>query len=98
MDYSQTKGVLENERSNSGDFFQAYFAWVFVKQRNVYHSRRNGNYGKPRGFSDNTDLNSRNKPKKDTWLDRPNDISETICNNALKSFDSLINPEKVSIY
>jgi hypothetical protein len=66
MDYSQTKGVSENERSNSGDFSQTRFAWVFVKQGNVYHSRGNGNYGKPQGCSDNKDLNSRNKPEKDT--------------------------------
>ncbi|HEY3363071.1 MAG TPA: hypothetical protein VGK06_14950 [Methanosarcina sp.] len=40
-DYKAIKGDSEDERSNPGDFSQTRFAWVFVKQRQIYYSRRN---------------------------------------------------------
>ncbi|WP_269848870.1 hypothetical protein [Methanosarcina horonobensis] len=43
------------------------FAWVFVWQRNFYHSRGNENHAKSRGYSGNKSINSKIELGKNTF-------------------------------
>lgn len=53
------KGDSKYERKNTEKDSGTRFAWVFVWQRNVYHSRGNENNAEPRGHSGNKSINSK---------------------------------------